>query len=211
MTIPPTPYRAEETCSDTLNLHGFMDRSRANGPGVRGVVWFQGCTLACPGCFNPTTHSSRPHHVVAVTELVRDFAARAGEIEGITISGGEPLQQAPGLLKLLQGVRILTSLSVILFSGYTSSEIASTSLGLEILGHVDVLIDGRYVAGRKLSKGLRGSDNQTVRLLTSHYTLDEIARTPPLEICIGKASTLLMSGVRPLPTTRVNRQGGAVS
>ncbi|MCU0780030.1 MAG: radical SAM protein [Akkermansiaceae bacterium] len=40
----------------TLRLHAFLPRSRANGPGWRSVVWVQGCSLGCPGCFNPQTH-----------------------------------------------------------------------------------------------------------------------------------------------------------
>ena len=39
-------------------IHAIEPRSRANGPGVRFVVWLQGCTLGCPGCFNPSTHAA---------------------------------------------------------------------------------------------------------------------------------------------------------
>ena len=40
-------------------IHAIEPRSRANGPGARFVVWLQGCTLGCPGCFNPATHARR--------------------------------------------------------------------------------------------------------------------------------------------------------
>jgi anaerobic ribonucleoside-triphosphate reductase activating protein len=53
-----------------LRLHGFVARSRANGPGIRAVVWTQGCTLGCPGCFNPGSHPSEgPGGEVATDEL----------------------------------------------------------------------------------------------------------------------------------------------
>ena len=52
-----------------LRLHAFLPRSRANGPGVRAVIWVQGCSLGCPGCFNPQTHAFSGGEVVTVEEL----------------------------------------------------------------------------------------------------------------------------------------------
>lgn len=182
---------------ETLNLHAIMPRSRANGPGVRTVIWFQGCTLGCPHCFNPETHSSTPRMMVSVAELVNGLTRLEGAIEGITISGGEPSQQAEGLLRLLAGVRASTQLSIILFSGYTLGEIQRMPLGPAILAFVDVLIDGRYVHARRLARGLRGSSNQTTHLLTDRYTLEQIERTPPAEIRIDADGTIWVTGVAP--------------
>lgn len=75
----------------TLRLHAFLPRSRANGPGWRSVVWVQGCSLGCPGCFNPQTHNREEvGEAVEVAEVMQRILA-AGT-EGVTVSGGEPLQ-----------------------------------------------------------------------------------------------------------------------
>ena len=109
--------------SATLRVHHFLPASRANGPGVRAVLWTQGCSLACPGCFNPETHTRQGGSDVPVADLLAALRALPAEVEGITISGGEPLQQAPALTNLLREVRAQTPLSVILFTGYTLAEI----------------------------------------------------------------------------------------
>ena len=106
-----------------LRLHHFLPRSCANGPGVRAVLWVQGCSLACPGCFNPDTHALTGGERVPVTDIFQRLIALSASIEGLTISGGEPLQQRRSLLALLQRVRQETPLSVVLFTGYTWEEV----------------------------------------------------------------------------------------
>ncbi len=128
--------------------------------------------------------------------------AEAGAIDGITISGGEPLQQMVGLGQFLAGLRSRTRLSVILFSGYTFEEIKQMPDGLSVLRSVDVLVDGRYVAVRRLARGLRGSGNQKIHLLTDHYTREEIDRTPPAEIRIDPSANIVVSGVAPFRIPR---------
>ena len=88
-----------------LRIHAFEPFSRANGPGVRAAIWVQGCSLGCPGCFNPDTHPFAGGELLAVDDLFRRILALGDAIEGITVSGGEPLQQRRPLLALLQRVR----------------------------------------------------------------------------------------------------------
>lgn len=106
-----------------LRLHHFLPHSRANGPGVRGVIWVQGCSLGCPGCFNSETHAPNGGEMVDVDELVQWIVALGDSIAGITISGGEPLQQRPAVAELLRRVKSETALSVILFTGFTWDEV----------------------------------------------------------------------------------------
>jgi anaerobic ribonucleoside-triphosphate reductase activating protein len=180
-----------------LNLHDILPRSRANGPGVRLVIWFQGCTLRCPGCFNPETHSHEPRLVTPVGELLDRIAAEQDGIEGITISGGEPLDQPEGLLELLAGLRRATRRSVVLFSGHTKEEIRAMPLGPAILGHLDVLIAGRYDRTQPLGRGLLASANQQVHLLTDRYGRADIEQIPAGEVVIGKDGSLAVSGIGP--------------
>jgi anaerobic ribonucleoside-triphosphate reductase activating protein len=175
-------------------VHAIEPRSRANGPGVRFVVWLQGCTLGCPGCFNPTTHPGGGREV-DIEAL--DF----GDADGLSLSGGEPMQQPAAALALLTHARS-RGLSTLMFSGYTLDEIRALPLGTEVLAQLDVLIDGRYVAGERLATGLRGSANQRIHLLTARHTLAEVEATPIAEIRIASTGEVVLTGVDPLKLKR---------
>ncbi len=185
-----------------LRLHAVEPRSRANGPGSRFVVWMQGCTLGCAGCFNPTTHDAVGGREVTVAELAEQLrAARATGVEGLSLSGGEPLQQAAAAAALLAEARAL-GMSTLAFSGYTIEEIRELPSGPEVLAGLDVLIDGRYVARDRLASGLRGSANQRIQLLTARYSLAEVEATPVAEIRIGPTGDIVLTGVNPLKLRR---------
>jgi len=206
-----------------IRVHAFEPRSRANGPGARFVVWFQGCTLGCPGCFNPTTHESAGGLPVTLEQLVDELtrAARGGPIdrtappsggadgrghappiEGLSLSGGEPLQQPEAARALLDAARAL-GLSTLAFSGYTIDEIRALPGGPDVLARLDVLIDGRYVAGDRLASGLRGSANQRIQLLTDRYALADVDTTPVAEIRISPTGDVILTGVDPLKLKRL--------
>jgi len=104
-------------------VHGFVPVSRANGPGRRAVLWFQGCTLNCSGCWNPASHPFDGGSPTAVNDIIQRVIGlhRAGDIDGLTFSGGEPMQQACSVLELIEGLRAAgaSSLSFGMFTGYT--------------------------------------------------------------------------------------------
>jgi anaerobic ribonucleoside-triphosphate reductase activating protein len=178
-------------------VHATEARSRANGPGARFVVWLQGCSLGCPGCFNPGTHSADAGALRPVDELLAELAA--ARVDGLTISGGEPVEQ-PGVTRaLLQGARAL-GLSTLIFSGFTIEEIRARAP--EVLDHLDVLIDGRYVARERLGAGLRGSSNQRIHLLSPRHTLAEVEATPVAEVRIDPQGGVVLTGVAPVPLRR---------
>jgi len=185
--------------ASSVHVHGIDPRSRANGPGIRFVVWLQGCTLGCPGCFNPGTHAAIGGHELTIDELEQQMAD-AG-VDGLSLSGGEPLQQPAGSIALLEAARRL-GLSTLAFSGYTLDEIRSLPGGPDVISRLDVLIDGRYVAGERLAKGLRGSANQRIQLLTARHSLEEVESTPVAEIVIGPTGELVLTGVDPLKLKR---------
>jgi anaerobic ribonucleoside-triphosphate reductase activating protein len=184
----------------TARIHAIEPRSRANGPGVRFVIWMQGCTLGCAGCFNPTTHPAQGGQPRTVASLLEELAASPG-IEGLTLSGGEPLQQAAASARLLAGARTL-GLSTLVFSGYSREEIEQLPDGPAALASIDVLIDGRYRAGERHASGLRGSANQRILLLSDRYSLSDVEATPVAEIRIGRDGHLVLTGVDPLKLKR---------
>jgi anaerobic ribonucleoside-triphosphate reductase activating protein len=156
----------------------------------------QGCTLGCPGCFNPTTHDARGGRETTVDALVGELT-RASGIEGLSLSGGEPFQQPEAALALLTAARAL-GLSTLAFSGYTIDEIRALPLGAQLLTALDVLIDGRYVSTERVAAGLRGSSNQRIQLLSARYSLADVESTPVAEIRIGASGDVILTGVNPL-------------
>ena len=181
-----------------LNLHSILPRSRANGPGVRFVIWFQGCTRNCPGCFNPETHTHATRENLSVEALCQKILAESGSIEGVTISGGEPFEQPKGLFELVRALREASDLSILVFSGYTQAEIRKMPYGTEVLENVDVLVAGPYNRSQHLGHHLLGSANQRICLLTQRYTEADISKVPRSEVVLTADGIIHLSGVAPI-------------
>lgn len=181
----------------SVRLHAFMPRSRANGPGLRVVLWTQGCTLACPGCFNPETHPVEGGTQYQPASLAADIAALP-DIEGVTISGGEPLQQVVALTALSEELRAKTSLSIVLFTGFEPAEIQRIPGTAALLALCDVLIAGRYRREQAIAIDLRGSANKQIIFLSDRYTQSDFADLPPAEFWISPDGSLVLSGISPL-------------
>ena len=115
-----------------------------NGPGRRLCIWLQGCSLSCEGCFNPHTHSANISLLLTTDQLVEyivDFE-KEERIRGITLTGGEPLQQPEQVLALLN--KMPTNLDIVLFTGYTVKEILADPIKSEIVKRCDASLCGRY-------------------------------------------------------------------
>jgi anaerobic ribonucleoside-triphosphate reductase activating protein len=180
-----------------LRLHHLEPSSRVNGPGLRAVVWVQGCTLGCPGCFNPETHPEQAGFSLSVEQLVEKVIQITG-IEGITISGGEPFQQTPALAEFLKAVKANSPLSVLLFSGFTLEEIKRIPHSIEALAQVDVLVAGRYQIEKRLAHNLLGSANKQVYFLTKRYSKTDLETIPEAEILIKTNGSIISTGIDPL-------------
>src|SRR5512134_3260314 len=81
-----------------LNIASIATRTRALGPGTRAAVWVQGCPLNCPGCVAPEWIPLVPRTKLAPHEVLERLDLDA--INGLTFSGGEPMEQAAGLATL---------------------------------------------------------------------------------------------------------------
>ena len=190
-------------------LHAFVPASRANGPGLRAVVYFQGCSLHCVKCWNPTSHKFRGIEV-PVLEVAQRFeeAVRLEPLEGVTFSGGEPMQQAEALLELMREIRrTAPAVSLGMFTGYTEGELTSgqfaTRLGstverrCELWRAVRELLDfavmGRYDQTQPAMAPLRTSRNQRLELFSSRYQEGDFG--PQLvEISIEESGRSVLTG-----------------
>ena len=176
-----------------LNLADAVAPSRANGPGARAVLWAQGCSLRCPGCHNPQTWAKAPRRVCtaqSAASWVRSFPG----LRGLTLSGGEPFEQALGFAALCRMLRA-EGADVVAFSGFSRDEILSDVRphARALLAEVDLLIDGRYEAEHAARLPLRGSSNQRLHFLTNRIRPEEIEGLPAVE-WIGKGERARVTG-----------------
>ena len=163
-----------------MNIRGYC-LSKVNGPGNRFVLWTQGCSKGCSECFNPETWSReiyKEFSPIELFEIIKNF-----EVDGITISGGDPLEQEDELLELLMLLStIRLRKGVILFSGFTRAEISSNIIREKCLSYIDVLIDGRYEKNLKVDFSLKGSSNQEFYFFSNKILSDELHFDQEIEI-----------------------------
>ena len=183
---------------NSLRLHRYEPASRSNGPGLRAVVWVQGCPLACPGCFNPETHDFKGGEEWAVDALVERILKDSPRLEGLTISGGEPAHQHRALSRVIEAVRSRSNLSVLVFSGYTMEELQRFKGIDRFLAGIDVLIAGRYDQSLRVAENLIGSSNKTAHFLTNRYTQKDLDAVPQAEILLSPDGEIILSGIDPL-------------
>jgi anaerobic ribonucleoside-triphosphate reductase activating protein len=135
--------------------------------------------------------------LIPTKELVRLVEQVQPPCEGITVSGGEPLEQSAALLSLLRHVRSMTHFSTVLFSGYSLHEIRLIAEGPDIIAHVDVLVAGRFIEEQRLASGLLGSSNQEIHVLSDRYCLADLEHTSSAEITIDVQGHVRVSGLDP--------------
>lgn len=152
----------------------YIPQTRALGPNTRFAIWVQGCPFRCLGCMTPAALASDGGYEMEVRALA-ELILSVPNIEGITISGGEPMMQAAALTHLIDLVRENRGLGVIVYSGFTLKQLhqmaivdGNTSIET-FLDKIDILIDGLYVASLNDGLSLRGSSNQTIYQLTDRY------------------------------------------
>ena len=171
---------------------GFrLERSEIYGPGIRSVIWVQGCTLACKGCWNTQYWSPQGGIEVEVSQILAELDALKG-IEGITLLGGEPLQQAEATLALIEGCK-QRGLSIFLYTGYDPSEFDDTMQAC--FDASDIAVTGRYVQElRDTTLRWRGSRNQQVHFISDFYDASVLQEQTEVECHILPSGEIRMVG-----------------
>ncbi|MFZ1935257.1 MAG: 4Fe-4S single cluster domain-containing protein [Thermoguttaceae bacterium] len=186
---------------NVLHLARRTNRCTVLGPGLRAVLWLQGCPFRCPGCVEPETQPFRGGQELDVASLA-DEIIRLPRIEGVTFSGGEPLAQAAALLNLVVSIEEKRDLSFMCYTGYTMEYLLQQGSPAQkaLINRLDILIDGPYIAARHTDLRWRGSDNQKVHLLTRRYQHLEQQlqhRGHWLECACDSEGGLLVMGIPP--------------
>ena len=163
-----------------LNLAAFHPGTHALGPGLRAAIWVQGCPFNCPGCIAPDWIPIKPAELIDPFEMAREIL-QLENLDGITISGGEPMLQAEALSHMLAAVFAKKPLNVIVFSGFKLENLRHNPPNQAVsdfLDFIDVLIDGQYVDKLNEGIGLRGSSNQKIHHLTNRLLDFDFEKTP---------------------------------
>ena len=181
--------------------------SKVNGPGKRFVLWTQGCSKGCKNCFNPETWSTDLYKELSPTqifELIKNF-----KLEGVTISGGDPLEQEEELLELLFLLKeIKLPKGIILFTGFSRNEIRENPIREKCLSYIDVLIDGRYEEELKTDSSLRGSSNQEFYFFSDKISREELFFDQEIELSLEN-DKIVMTGF-PKVSRKVLRELGVI-
>lgn len=148
-----------------LRLSGIVEESIVDGPGLRFVVFTQGCPHHCPGCHNPQTHSFTDGYLEDIQQIYNQYQENP-LLSGITFSGGEPFCQPEPLAKLGRMIH-QTGGHIITYTGYVYEELLRMSQSnpaiRDLLEVTDQLIDGPYIQSlRDLTLPFRGSSNQRI-------------------------------------------------
>ena len=152
-----------------IRLAGIEPESIVDGPGYRLAVFVQGCPHGCPGCHNPGTHDPAGGYL-SDTETIIAQMGKNPLVRGVTLTGGEPMMQAPALCEIAEAAHG-KGMSVWCYTGFTLEALAreNDAARMRLLGLVDVLVDGPYIAReRSLDLLYRGSKNQ--RLIDMNKT-----------------------------------------
>lgn len=144
-----------------LRVSGIVDESIVDGPGLRYVVFTQGCPHHCKGCHNPQTHSFEGGFLLSAEAALGQLQENP-LLSGITLSGGEPFEQAEALCALAEGAKALGK-NVMTYTGYVFEDLLARndSWTDRLLDLTDTLVDGPYKEElRDLELQFRGSANQ---------------------------------------------------
>ncbi|WMM26466.1 anaerobic ribonucleoside-triphosphate reductase activating protein [Tissierella sp. MB52-C2] len=146
---------------DKIRIAGIEEESIVDGPGIRLVVFTQGCKHNCAGCHNISTHSFTGGELMEIDDIVK-IVKENPLLDGITLSGGDPFEQAHECSLLAKSIKKL-GLDVVTYTGYTFEEILRNKKFRELLLQTDILIDGKFdISQKSMMLQFRGSTNQRI-------------------------------------------------
>ncbi|MFT4187313.1 MAG: 4Fe-4S single cluster domain-containing protein [Aeromicrobium sp.] len=182
-----------------LSVHRLAAPITSLGPGRRAGLWVQGCSIGCAGCASTDTWDGADGQRLPVSTLARQVADLLdGEaLDGLTISGGEPFQQADALadcLDLLRAAGALADRDVLVFTGYAAPR--ARRLSTRLWEHADAVVAGPYRADQPGDGWLRASGNQQLLHLTplGHERFVDPERATTVNVTVSGGS-LVMAGL----------------
>ena len=180
-----------------LNVFKIIEKTTAEGPGIRFCIWVQGCSRHCKGCYAKNTWDKTKGTKISTDELF-SLIQKQKEIEGVTFLGGEPFEQAESLSELAKKIKNI-GLSLVTFTGNTYDDLkAKNDKHInKLLENTDLLIDGEFQEDNiTYSRPWVGSTNQRYIFLTNRYSDADIKNAKnKVEIRISKNGKIFMNGM----------------
>lgn len=147
-----------------IRLSGIIEESIVDGPGIRFVIFSQGCPHHCKGCHNPQTFDPSGGYEYDTNNLIMKIKKNP-LLKGVTFSGGEPFLQAEAFTELAREIHSL-GLDVMSYTGYVFEDLIARKENISwqnLLHNIDLLVDGPFVFEKKsLLLKFKGSENQRI-------------------------------------------------
>ena len=139
----------------------IIEDTTVDGPGFRTSIYCAGCAHECKGCHNPQSWDFNGGEEMTTEEIMKII--EADPYADVTFSGGDPMYQAEGFIELARAIRERTNKTIWCYTGFTYEALLKMPKQKELLGLIDVLVDGPYVeALRDPDLLFRGSSNQRI-------------------------------------------------
>lgn len=189
-----------------MQIAQIVSGTRAEGPGLRWAVWFQGCPLRCPGCCNPEMLSFTGGQTQTIDSMRTAMveAVEQDSVEGITLLGGEPFAHVSDALALARAAHE-RHLSVMIFSGFSIEQLRDRNSAdvNELLSLTDILVDGPYLREHPdTTRRWIGSTNQRIHFLSDRYRSDDPCWRSPNTLELRLDATGLQVNGFPSPANK---------
>ena len=163
--------------SNTIKIAGIIEESIVDGPGIRFVIFTQGCPHNCFGCHNPQTHDINGGMEVEIDNIIKKISENP-LLKGVTLSGGEPFMQANKIAVLLDKID-RNKLNVITYTGFKYEYLIHNTNAengfMDLLNRTDILIDGKFeIENKDENLKFMGSSNQRAIDVRKSLELDKI-------------------------------------
>jgi len=183
-----------------LNLYQIAYPVTSLGPGQRIAIWVAGCKKRCVGCISPEIQDPGRGKLIKNDELVSHLLKIPHTFDGVTISGGEPFDQADALSDLIMTLkRNRTEWTAIVYSGYCLITLKKRESCCSLLENTDVLIDGPFRSQIPPTNSLTGSGNQHIHFLSSKiHSIEQLTnnnRNDEVNIGYGQGCDTMLIGV----------------
>ncbi len=139
----------------SLQIAGIETESIVDGPGIRLVIYFSGCTHNCKNCHATELQDFSFGESLSIDELLHRIKPLLKYCDGITLSGGDPVFQLTNINLFLEKFKKLFNLNVFMYTGFEFGQ-----LDVNKLKFIDYIMDGKYCFNLPTKKQHRGSDNQ---------------------------------------------------
>ncbi len=173
-----------------FNIAAINRCTTSEGPYKRLAIWFQGCTFNCKGCCNPKLQKLEPANLLTLQDIIDEIkeAKRLFNIEGITLTGGEPTLQN-NLTILCDEIRKM-NIGIILFTGQLFNNLPKT-----LKKNIDTIIDGRFNTQQiDIDRKFIGSRNQKVYHITKRYSNDLFENLDKNAINVNIEHSIIING-----------------